>query len=372
MAAKLLTERVSKPFAGASVVNEDAGTVDNVGVCGLVSENGRDYPLDMQRRDCAKYEGAKVMFDHSDEKTGRKFREWVGILRSPNVTASGSRARLELFKSDPNVPKLLEAIRKCPEKFGMSHVARCRTKRDINGREVVEAIESVESVDIVLTPATNPSGFFRHESKGRPVALSVKKLLEALVKHPKVTAKQVAPLKVLSEMDGMDDVPAAMDAPPADDADPADGVKDAFKSAILHLVDQAMDGELDAKEALSKIKKLMSSHGEVSGKTPAAEEPAEPEEPSEESKKPDPWAVLKECQAAGYNASPSELETLALQPDAAKRLAFVTEQKAKAANAKAEKPTSAQRKPGADTGKQVAEGKVVPTDGKAFAASIRD
>jgi hypothetical protein len=64
--------------------------------------------------------------------------------------------------------------------------------------------------------------------------------------------------------------------------------------------------------------------------------------------RPAPWDVLRECQEAGYTPSAAELETLALQPDAAKREAFVTEQKAKAANARAEKPVSAARKPGAD------------------------
>jgi len=87
----------------------------------------------------------------------------------------------------------------------------------------------------------------------------------------------------------------------------------------------------------------------VKGTAKPADEPAgdEGDEMPKESR-PQPWDVLRECQEAGYAASAAELELLAMQPDAAKRKAFVSEQKAKLANAKAEKPVSAARRPGAD------------------------
>jgi hypothetical protein len=170
-------------------------------------------------------------------------------------------------------------------------------------------------------------------------------------------------------MGEMGDAPA-IDAPP-DDADTGD-LKTALIAAITPMLDDAFESGSSDK-ACAALRDFVKLHAKHTGKA-ADDKPADPpaDDAAEESKKakPDPWAVLRECQEADYAASPAELETLALQPDPAKRAAFVREQKAKAANARAEKPQSQQRKPGAEAGKHVAEAKV-PTDPKEFARSIR-
>jgi hypothetical protein len=337
---KRLTERTAAPFAGSSV-DRDAGTISGVLICGTKSANRRDYPVSVFRRDFAKYEGRPVNADHAKESTVDRRLGWF-----TNV-APGSdgrpRGTLHLLKSHPLFERVMEAAERNPSLYGFSHVVMAKTRHE-GGREVVEAIESVESIDLVAEPATTNSLF-----EGKPVGLTVKALCEALVKHPKTLAAKVVPLKALAEMDGMGDLPAGMDAAPADDADPAEGVSAAFKAAIMHIVQSAMSGDHDPKEALSKIKKLLASHGEVNGAAEPAEEPEpEREEKPAESKRPSGNAILEAidvCATAGFTGYTSEdLETIAaVHPDRRAKLAERLKGAATAAISPAETPRSTGR-----------------------------
>jgi hypothetical protein len=357
MATKRITERVSAPFfgAGADAVDEAAGLIRNVALCGLVSENDRDYPAAVHARDHGKYDGAKVFFDHTDERTGRKFRDWVGVVRAPRAAATGSFGTLELFKSDPNVPKLLEAAKKCPDKFGMSHVAMCKTRRE-NGRDVVESIDAVESVDIVTDPAT-VKGLFRHESKGgRAVPTTIKEYVDRLA--PRLGAKRLLRAARLTEDDlgGMPMDPAA--PPPDDAATDVDGAIDsAFESAGVAVWKSFVAGETDFAAMISKLKELAKAHGNVSdsGAGDAAADTAAEE--SKKAKLPDPWAVLAECQAERYTPTASQLKALSRMEDAAERREFVRECAAARAD-RGEQPQSAGRDRTAGlAGKVTKEGK---------------
>lgn len=372
--AKRLTERVNTPFAGTRV-NREAGTIDGVLICGTASANGRDYPAAVLRRDHAVYEGAVVNCDHARESTvDRRFGWFTNVKPGDDGRPRGT---LNVLLQHPMAARVFEAAERNPALFGFSHVAMCDTRRDAKtGREVVEAIKSVESIDLVASPATT-KGLF----EGKAVGLTVKALVEALVKHPKTTAKQVAPLKLLAEMDGMGDMATPMDAPPADDADPADGVKEAFKTAVLHIVDQAMSGDMDPKDALSKIKTLLKSHGEVNGGKTADTDgdgdtagDTDGDGDAKESKQPTLAAVVAECKAAGLESPPVEfVADLMAVPGKDTRASLVKRFREAKANAAAEKPRSGSRPPGAaEAGvKPVAESSV-PTTAKEFAASIRD
>jgi hypothetical protein len=367
--AKRITERTvaSNPWGSGDRVDEAAGVIHGVVLCGLESLNNRDYPPDVNRRATPKYEGAKVYFDHTDEKTGRKFRDWVGVVRGVACHEDGrNRGRIELFKTDPLVPKLLEAAKKCPDKFGMSHVAMCKTTRGANGRERVEEIESVESVDIVTDPATTKG---LHE--GRTVALTVKALCEALVKHPKVTSKQVRPIKRLGEMDGMGDAATAMDAPPDDSADPGDGVSAAFKAAIMAVIESAMSGDTDPNDALSKIKKLLASHGEVNGDAPDDDD--DDDDMPKEGKRPNLAGVLKECADKGFTPDTAHLVVIADVPTAAGRAVLIDSLKKATEGQGRETPRSSPRAGTQTTRTTPAkESAAIPTDPKDFAKRYRE
>lgn len=371
--AKRISERLTAGHAldGGTVVDEAAGTISGVVLCGFDSLNGRKYPREVLEANVGKYAGAKVYLNHS--RQGRLWHEWVGVVRDPKPGPDGRpRGTLRLFKSEPASAKVFEAARECPDKFGMSHVIVAKTRRE-GTVDVVESYESVESVDIVTDPATNPGGLLEHR-EGRTV-LTVKALCEALVRHPKVKAADVGALKTLAEMDGMDAAPATMDAPPADDVDPAQGVKDAFAQAVAALAKQALDGDIDSKTFAKQVKKLVDSHADIAGTGSAAEPDADDDPTTPESKRVKPEDVIAECEAAKLDNPPAKLVVrLATIADKDTR-AFVIEQAIRAAKTnvaeevrstgrdKAERLTEAERK-------KLAESKT--DDGHISVAAIKD
>ena len=144
---------LSEQFAGtplegvaASDINEAEGYIDNVVVCGFVSKNRRKYPRKTFDRDFAKYEGAKVNFDHKPHAAQRDFDDMGGWLSHVRQGDDGRpRARLNVYKTDRRAAKVFEAARRNPTSFGLSHMALCETSRDRDGFEVVESIDSVQS-----------------------------------------------------------------------------------------------------------------------------------------------------------------------------------------------------------------------------------
>ena len=330
-----------------------AGKVDRSGIypivrdvplCGPVSANRRRYLVSAFAGDRVKrYENVKGYINHGRAREPRGYEEHLFNVINPRHRADGMPVGdLKVRPKHPMAEQFLLDAEHDPESCGMSHVAECETVTSPDGWEEITEILEVISVDLVTDPAT-VKGLREH--KARPMTL--REFAKWVAKHPDSTEEQSVRAKRLAEMDDMADVP--LDAP-APDVSPEDGIKDAFKQAIAHLVDQCMSGDGDPKECLKKIKKLIDSHGEVNGKSEPADEPADDDEGEDMPKesRPQPWDVLRECQEAGYAASAAELELLSLQPDAAKRKTFVSEQKAKLANAKAEKPVSAARRPGAD------------------------
>ena len=113
----------------------------------------------------------------------------------------------------------------------------------------------------------------------------------------------------------------------------------------MHVIQQALDGDIDPKEALSKIKSLLGSHSDVngSGDTTAADDSADTGDDS--AKESETFAgvlkpLLEECRKAGVTPTPAQLLVLAEMPTESGRAAYLQEAKAAAANARAEKPKS--------------------------------
>jgi hypothetical protein len=342
--------------------------VRGVLLCGNTSANRRRYRKEAFAGDRVKrYESRPVFLDHGDPRGPRKYGDKIATVENARLRSDGMPVGdLAVNPKHPLAEAFLWDAEHKPKSCGMSHVANCETVTGKDGWEEITEVVEVVSVDLVTDPATTKG---LHEHKARTMTL--KEFAESFARLPKATAAQNLAVKRLAEMEGMDAAP--IDAP-ADDASPEEGIKDAFMTACMHLCKQAMDGEIDSKEFAKKIKKLVDSHGEINGGSDSAAPPAddtsddsEPGDDMPKESRPAPWDVLRECQEAGYTPSAAELETLALQPDAAKRKAFVTEQKAKAADAKAEKPVSAARKPGVETKSEAK----LPATSAEFAASIR-
>ena len=226
------------------------GYARGIAVCGRSSLNGRDYPDDVRDRDKAVYENAQVYIDHMVGE--RKVREWFGELQNVRTRVSDRKTI-----ADHHYPKQSnftleyeERAEKFPRSLGFSHVAVCEMGRGKGGREVVEGIKRVESVDLVARPATNTGIHESHRIK--PMKLQA--YCESIaVKFP-ATAKKLKALR--EEFPADPDMPA--DAPLVDDADTADDpVKSAFSQAMHSLVDQFDSGDIEGGALIAKLKTLM-------------------------------------------------------------------------------------------------------------------
>jgi hypothetical protein len=272
MPVKRLTERVSTPFAGASV-DRDKGVIRGVKLCGGSSANGRDYPPEVFRRDVRKYEGAAIYADHGrDRSVDRK----IGWIESPSVDADGTpRGDAHLLKTHPLYERVMEAAERNPAMFGFSHVALCETSYGADGRERVEGLRAIESVDLVAEPATT-KGIFeariaswatqreepdQHSNRRSTMPVTIRELAEWVTRHPRSTTRQILAAKRLAEMDdgAVGDEPAADTAPP-EDAQPEDAITGGFKAALMSVIEKALSGDMDPAAALKKIKTLLSAH----------------------------------------------------------------------------------------------------------------
>ena len=357
---RTITAVESAPFA-ASKVNREAGYIDGVLICGVTSRNGRDYPAHVLVRDFARYESAPVNADHGDESTvGRR----LGWFSDVKPGADGRpRGRLNVLKAHPLAEAVFEAAERNPSLFGMSHVAVCGTKR-VNGRETVESINKVLSIDLVADPATTKSLYESFQPTGQPMKLSTY-CEQVAAKWPAVSAK----LKVIREMDGMGDVEMS-DAPPME-ADPGDPVKAAFSQAMHALVDQ-LDGGMEPQAFLSKLKTLMKAAEKMAGKeAEPKEEPAE--EPAEmESLKTKLADVLKENAELKLSTLIGDTKLTDVQRKAVGLLSDEADRKALVESFKQVKPAGQQPKSGEQNGqKKHTESTTVPTDGAKFAEFIR-
>lgn len=332
MSAKRITERVATPFAGVRV-NRANSTISGVLLCGLRSENNRDYLPAALRRDGKKYGGKPVYCNHGREVTIE--RKIAKVLPEITYDADGKPyGTLLVNPKHPMAESLFWAAENDPSFYGMSHVAMCKTSYDQStGREVVEAIDSVESIDLVADPATT-KGLHESKSKGNPM-FTIKKFLEG-VAH-KATVPQILKVKRLAEMEGMADLPMPE---PAAEEPVDDGIWSAFVAAVNKVIDGLEGSTSDpaaVKAALGKIKKLLSAHGDINGdgKVDDADVAAagDSDDMTAESKKKGSGAAILEAlsvaEKVGLKADRSDLEIIAAVPverreSVAKKLLFAS------------------------------------------------
>src|SRR6185295_9697179 len=111
-------------------------------------------------------------------------------LKNPRTRVSDRRTIADHHypKNSAFTAEYEERATKFPRSLGFSHVAVCKTKR-VNGREVIEAIQRVESVDLVARPATN-AGIKESTQQGK--TMDEKEKAELLAKVTEATEKIAA------------------------------------------------------------------------------------------------------------------------------------------------------------------------------------
>ena len=352
---------ISEQFAGtplegvaASDINEAEGYIDNVVVCGFTSKNNRTYPRSTFDRDFAKYEGAKVNFDHKPHSTARDFDDMGGWLSNVRQGPDGRpRARLNVYKTDRRAAKVFEAARRNPNSFGLSHVARCETSRGRDGSETVESIDSVQSVDIVHTPATN-AGLMESTRSTPAVKTTLKEYVQAIA--PRQSLENLVRLKrLLREMDDLGAMPIEDPMDDAAAADPDDAVDAGFEAALKSAIDKYM-ADKDMAGLLATVEKYCKAHQGLFDAADEGDDEADAEDPvkgeSVKAKKGEAaiYEAMGVCESVGLKGfTAAQLRAVVrANPDDRK---VIAESFKKAGESGVEKPRSHAAKSAADAAK---------------------
>jgi len=144
-------------------VDREQGIIEGVKILGLKSLNGREYTPDAAREARGLYEGIAVNVDHVEGKAQRSYAQRIGKLSGVEIREDGLYGRLLVNPKHSLAEQLFWDAENAPDKVGLSHDARGKTKRR-NGRTVVESIDAVRSVDLVAEPAST-AGLFESISQ---------------------------------------------------------------------------------------------------------------------------------------------------------------------------------------------------------------
>lgn len=266
----------------------EEGIVKNVKFLGPVSANGRDYPEQSRRNAIEKkraYEEAKVYINHpsgGDTQQGpRAFQDLFGVMRATRHQSDGGFCNFHFNPKHPLAEAFKWLAKNEPKAIGFSHNINGATTFE-GGREIVEEIIEVHSVDLVTDPATT-NGLF--ESRGRSMKTIKAKDVLAKIFEGKATKKKI----VEEDMAAMGESP--MEAP-AESASTEDQMKAAFSAMVCGI---AEDDSLDLKAKVAKIKDVLTAQEKLlAGDAPAESESEGGEEtPAAEGKK-KPKSALQE------------------------------------------------------------------------------
>jgi hypothetical protein len=225
-------------------VDREAGVVRNVKLIGFESKNGRVYPPHVLKAAVHLYENAKVNIDHpvSGATEARSYSDRFGMIKAVRfVEGSGLFGDFHYNPKHQVAEQFAWDAENNPASMGFSHNATLRLGPKTNGKQVIESIIAIRSMDLVADPATTTSLF---ESE---------------------------------DPNAMDDQPMTPSA-----SDPKDQIKAAFKQMISAAID---DESLDMKSTMAKIKEIMKAQEKLMGggsSAPETEEKDDMEKPAEE------------------------------------------------------------------------------------------
>ena len=156
------TYKESIEFNGNHTVDREQHVIRGVKVLGSISANGRVYTAEAMTKALPLYEGATVFLDHvSDPRQNRSVRDDFGTIVNVRLKEDAIFGDLAYNPHHPNANQLLHWAENNNRKVGLSHSVEGRHTAK-NGKQFVEEIYKVHSVDLVRNPATT-SGLF--ESK---------------------------------------------------------------------------------------------------------------------------------------------------------------------------------------------------------------
>jgi len=139
--------------------DKDKKIIEKVALISKTSKNNRDYTDECLSGALPLFEGVKCYINHDKSGNTRSVKDLVGRYRNPIYENGKVKADLHLLNDGGEISqKLLAIIEQMPDLVGNSISARGRYHRE-DGRDIIEELTKVNSVDIVTDPATTSSLF---------------------------------------------------------------------------------------------------------------------------------------------------------------------------------------------------------------------
>lgn len=183
-------------------VDRENGVIKGVKILGFNSRNGRTYSANAMEQARSLYEGAKVNVNHpkGNPLGPRDYQDRLGQVRNVRMESDGLFGDFHYNPRHSLASQLEWDAEKSPENVGLSHNVLARTNKH-GGREVVEAITKVVSVDLVADPATNKS-LFESEQPNMDEMTKLQEQVDALKADvTKLTADNAKLVEQLSAKD---------------------------------------------------------------------------------------------------------------------------------------------------------------------------
>jgi len=160
----MATETIQEITTVRGRVDRPRGLISGVKILGLESKNGRTYLPEAIRQAAGLYEGKRVNVDHGRQGESRSYADRIGTLTNVEARSDGLFGDLKVNPRHALAEQLFWDAEHAPENVGLSHDVSGKITRQ-NGKAVVEAINTVRSVDLVADPATT-AGLFESLDSG--------------------------------------------------------------------------------------------------------------------------------------------------------------------------------------------------------------
>jgi hypothetical protein len=152
------TFKSNLPFVEANI-DRDNSIIKNICLLTSESRNGREYLPQAIEQAAALFEGVKAFANHprkSERGEVRDVRDLIGKCK--NVRYSQGKLMADLFILESHSGWIFPLATQTPELVGISINAQGKVRK-VNGKDVVEEIVEVRSVDLVSEPAATKNLF---------------------------------------------------------------------------------------------------------------------------------------------------------------------------------------------------------------------
>lgn len=214
--------------ASAGVIDSEAGIIRGVSLITKGPALGHgvmidDKTLEQVKAAAEEYTGGlKVVLNHSGGAG-----DIVGFIDTMRISGDKLLGDLHLLKTSPHREYILEIAERIPDTFGLSIAFSGPSEKSADKLTTLQRCSEIFSVDIVGTPAANPSGFFARKLKQLesddsespeaeikieiPMNDEMKKAIEGMIQSAMMSMNEKV-AKLESALAPKEDKPAAMSA----------------------------------------------------------------------------------------------------------------------------------------------------------------